>query len=325
MNRKIVVTGGAGFIGSHLCERFTRAGFSVLAIDNLSTGNNQNLTRLQDYSAFEFVQGSILDVELINRAIEDSSGCIHLGAALGVKQILDKPFRSLKTNIEGSENVIQACAKNKKPLFLASTSEVYGKGATQPLTEDSDRVLGSPRKLRWAYSEAKAIDETIAEMFRQSDGLNYVIGRFFNTVGPRQTGAYGMVLPRFVQSALRDENLEVFGDGSQTRVFCHVNDAVEAVFSMFNNDECYGNTFNIGGEGEISIRALAERVIDLSKSSSIIKYIPYSEAYPAGFEETFRRVPDTTKLRNAIDWKPQYTLDDIILDVIDYYSSNILE
>lgn len=319
MNKKIIITGGAGFIGSHLCERFIKEGFSVLAIDNLSTGNTQNLIRLQDYTAFEFIQGSILDVELINRAIEDSIGCIHLGAALGVKQILDEPFRSLTTNVQGSENVIQACARSKKPIFLASTSEIYGKSSIQPLNEESDRVVGSPQKLRWAYSEAKAIDETIAEMFRLSDGLKYVIGRFFNTVGPRQTGAYGMVLPRFVQSAIRNEPLVVHGDGTQTRVFCHINDAVEAVYSLFNNEECFGRTFNIGGEGEISIRSLAEKVIELSKSSSSIKHIPYSEAYPAGFEETFRRVPDTTKLRKAIGWQPQYTLDDIILDVINYF------
>jgi len=322
LKSKLVVTGGAGFIGSHLVEKFLLDGYAVISIDNLSTGKIDNLNPVKNLKSFEFVRGSILDENLISRLIKDSDGCIHLGAALGVKQILSHPYISLTTNIRGTENVIQACSRYGRPLFLASTSEIYGKNAIQPLTEESDRVIGSPQKLRWAYSEAKALDETIAEMFRLSADLKYTIGRFFNTVGPRQTGAYGMVLPRFVQAALSGESLEVYGDGKQTRVFCHINDAVRGIVSLYQSEEFYGQAFNIGGEGEISIAELAERVIRLSGSKSKIRFVPYSEAYAAGFEETFRRVPDTTKLRKAINWKPQFSLDDIILDVIKYFSSN---
>jgi UDP-glucose 4-epimerase len=262
-----------------------------------------------------------LDKELINESIKESDGCIHLAAALGVKQILENPLESLTTNVHGSENVISACALREKPLFLASTSEVYGKNDLQPLDEGSDRVIGSPQILRWAYSEAKAIDETIAEMYRLSHGLNYVIGRLFNTVGPRQTGMYGMVLPRFVQSALRDEALTVYGDGTQTRVFCHVNDAVSAIILMHDNQDCFGETFNIGGEGEISILELAKKVIELLQSKSKVVHLPYSTVYPVGFEDMMRRVPNTTKLRNYINWKPTLSLSEIIYDIRDNLES----
>jgi UDP-glucose 4-epimerase len=236
-----------------------------------------------------------------------------------VQRILEKPYQSLKTNVAGTENVIQAAANCGVKMFLASTSELYGKNKDQSLNEESDRVIGSPRLVRWAYSEAKAIDESVAEMFRSSHGLRYVTGRFFNTVGPRQSGSYGMVLPRFVKAAIQGENLKVYGDGSQSRVFCHVSDAVSAVLAIFNEARAEGQAFNIGGEEEISIRELAERVISVTGSSSRIEYVSYEDAYPAGFEETMRRVPDTTKLRNLTGWKPKYRLDEIIKDIENYF------
>jgi UDP-glucose 4-epimerase len=232
-----------------------------------------------------------------------------------VQRILEQPYETLKTNLEGTENVVEAAVLNDVKVFLASTSEVYGKTDKQPLTENSDRVMGSPGVLRWAYSEAKAIDETLLEMFRQSHGLRYVVGRFFNTVGPRQSGAYGMVLPRFVSAAISNQTLRIFGDGSQSRVFAHVLDAVDAVVKVFFDERAEGQTFNIGGEEEVSIKELAERVIKLTGSNSQIEYVSYEDAYPAGFEETMRRVPDTSKIRSLTGWKPQYTLDKIIKDI----------
>jgi UDP-glucose 4-epimerase len=221
----------------------------------------------------------------------------------------------------GTENVVEVATEHRTKIFLASTSEVYGKTDKQPLSEDSDRVLGSPSILRWAYSEAKAIDETLLEMFRQSHGLRYVVGRFFNTVGPRQSGDYGMVLPRFVSSAISNEPIRIFGDGSQSRVFAHVWDAVDGILKVFFDERAEGQAFNIGGEEEISIRGLAERVISVTGSSSRIEYVSYEDAYPAGFEETMRRVPDTTKLRNLTGWKPNYSLDEIIKDIENYFRS----
>jgi len=312
---KILVTGGAGFIGSHLVEKLINDQHTVIAIDDLSTGNSRNLAKLIDGESFNFIEGSILDQNLINEVMESVDGCIHLGAALGVKRILDFPYTSFIANTQGTENVILAATKFKKRIFIASTSEIYGKNPEQPLSEESDRVVGSPQLLRWAYSEAKAIDESLAQMFYQSHGLEYVVGRFFNTVGPRQTGMYGMVLPRFVSAAVKNEPLEIHGDGSQTRVFCHVLDAIDAVMRLFLDDKALGHAFNIGGEGEISIRDLAAKVVSVTGSKSDFSYIPYSSAYPQGFEEMMRRVPDTTKLRKLTGWAPQRNLDFIIRDI----------
>jgi UDP-glucose 4-epimerase len=319
---KLLVTGGAGFIGSHLSERLIEMGHSVIALDDLSTGTSSNIALLEKSSSFEFIKGSMLDEQLVNTLIARVDGCIHLGAALGVQRILEKPYQSLVANIHGSEIAIKAAAEQGKRFFLASTSELYGKNPKQPLTEESDRLLGSPQLIRWAYSEAKALDESLAQMFMASHGLKFVTGRFFNTVGPRQSGAYGMVLPRFVAAAMKNEPLLVYGDGSQSRVFCHVSDAINGVLKIFFDDKALGHAFNIGGEEEISIKELAMRVISVTNSSSSIEYLPYSKAYPEGFEETMRRVPDTAKLRKMSGWKPEFSLDGIISDIEKYLRAN---
>jgi len=312
---KILLTGGAGFIGSHLAEKLISEGHSVTALDNLSTGSSANLDSLKGSSDFKLVEASMLDKSIVNQLVADSDGVIHLGAALGVQRILERPYESFIANTQGTENLIIAAAESKKKIFIASTSEIYGKNPEQPLNEESDRVIGSPKLLRWAYSEAKAIDESLAQMFAQSHGLSYVVGRFFNTVGPRQSGMYGMVLPRFVSAALKGEALEVHGDGLQTRTFCHVLDSIDAVLRLFLSSEAIGEAFNIGGEGEISIKDLAQKVIDITGSKSEIKYISYQSAYPQGFDEMMRRVPDTSKLRSYTGWSPKRNLDEIINDI----------
>jgi len=312
---KLLITGGAGFIGSHLSTRLIEIGHSVIALDNLSTGSAENIASLMGNSSFEFVQGSMLDEKLIHTLMARVDGCMHLGAALGVQRILERPYESLVANTHGSEIAIKAAAELDKRFFLASTSELYGKNPKQPLTEESDRVIGSPQLVRWAYSEAKALDESIAQMFHMSHSLKFVTGRFFNTVGPRQSGAYGMVLPRFVSAAIKNQPITIYGDGSQSRVFCHVSDAVNAVLKIFFDDKALGNAFNIGGKEEISITDLAKRVIALTNSASKIEYLPYSKAYPAGFEETMRRVPDTSKIGSMTGWKPEFSLDEIIKDI----------
>ena len=312
---KILLTGGAGFIGSHLAEKLISEGHSVTALDNLSTGSSANLDSLRGSNSFNLVEASMLDKSIVDQLVADSDGVIHLGAALGVQRILERPYESFIANTQGTENLIIAAAESKKKIFIASTSEIYGKNPEQPLNEESDRVIGSPKLLRWAYSEAKAIDESLAQMFAQSHGLSYVVGRFFNTVGPRQSGMYGMVLPRFVSAALKGEALEVHGDGLQTRTFCHVLDSIDAVLRLFLSSEAVGEAFNIGGEGEISIKDLAQKVIDITGSKSEIKYISYQSAYPQGFDEMMRRVPDTSKLRSYTGWSPKRNLDEIINDI----------
>ena len=312
---KILLTGGAGFIGSHLAEKLISEGHSVTALDNLSTGSSANLNTLKGSTNFKLVEASMLDKSIVDQLVADSDGVIHLGAALGVQRILERPYESFIANTQGTENLIIAAAESKKKIFIASTSEIYGKNPEQPLNEESDRVIGSPKLLRWAYSEAKAIDESLAQMFAQSHGLSYVVGRFFNTVGPRQSGMYGMVLPRFVSAALKGEALEVHGDGLQTRTFCHVLDSIDAVVRLFLSSQAIGEAFNIGGEGEISIKDLAQKVIDITGSKSEIKYISYQSAYPQGFDEMMRRVPDTSKLRSYTGWSPKRNLDEIINDI----------
>ena len=315
---KFLITGGAGFIGSHLSERLIDMNHEIIVLDNLSTGSSRNILELSNEERFNFVEGNMLNETLVSELMAKVDGCFHLGAALGVKRILERPYSSLISNTQGTEIAVKAAVKHGVKFFLASTSELYGKNPKQPLTEDSDRVIGSPQLVRWAYSEAKAIDESVVQMFHQSHGLKYVTGRFFNTVGPRQAGAYGMVLPRFVAAAIKNEPIQVYGDGSQSRVFCHVSDAVDGVLRIFFDDSLVGEAFNIGGEEEITISKLAERVIRIVGSSSKIEKVAYEEAYAAGFEETMRRVPDTSKLRKKTGWAPRYSLDDTIRDIEKY-------
>jgi len=319
---KLLITGGAGFIGSHLAERLIEMGHLVIALDDLSTGTASNIAQLDKNPSFEFIEGSILDEKLVHSLMAKVDGCMHLGAALGVQRILEKPYQSLITNTHGTEIVVKAAAEFGKRFFLASSSEIYGKNLLQPLTEDSDRVIGSPQLIRWAYSDAKAIDEALVQMFNKSHNLKFVTARFFNTVGPRQSGAYGMVLPRFVESALQGRPIRVFGSGEQSRGFCHVSDAINGVLKIFFDDKALGHAFNIGGEEEISIKELAMRVISVTNSSSSIEYLPYSKAYPEGFEETMRRVPDTAKLRRMTGWQPEFSLDGIISDIEKYLRAN---
>ncbi len=316
---KVLITGGLGLIGSHLSQSLMQLSSQIIVLDDESTGKTKNLESSLDSDRVRIVIGSITDTKLVNQLMEGVDTCFHLAASLGVNRILREPINSYQTNIHGTENVVNAAVKNETKLFMASTSEIYGKNPIQPLTETSDRVLGSPLNIRWAYSEAKAIDESLLQMYRQEKGLDFLIGRFFNTVGPRQTGSYGMVLPRFVRSALSGEDLQVYGDGKQTRVFCHVKDAVDALSCLTGREDSYGEVFNIGGEGEVSIAELAEKVIEISNSRSKVVFVPYSQAYSQGFEETFRRVPDTSKIRTLTGWRPKYSLEQIIEDVINYF------
>ena len=320
---RFLITGGAGFIGSHLTGRLLERGDEVVVLDDLSTGSRKNIERFLDHPKFTIHEGSMLEKPLLAKAMDGVDGLFHLGAALGVKRILERPLESLVTNMHGTEVVLEVAASKEIRTFVASTSEIYGKNPHQPLTEDSDRVLGSPLLVRWTYSEAKAIDESLAVIYGQSHGLPFVIGRFFNTVGPRQTGAYGMVLPSFVRSALKGEPLNVYGDGSQSRVFCHVEDAVEGMMSVYFNDKALGDVFNIGGEGEITIKALAEMVIAETGSSSTLEMVPYEKAYAQGFEETMRRIPDTSKIRALTGWKPKNSLQQIIRDVANQMKADL--
>ena len=315
---RALITGGAGFIGSHLADALLSQGHDVIALDDLSTGSTANIAHLEQEKRFRLVKGSILDKPLVESAMEESDWCFHLGAALGVHTILQRPLESLATNIHGSEIVLRAAAEHGVKTLVTSTSEIYGKNPKQPLNEDDDRVLGSPLKSRWTYSEAKAIEESFAHELHVSQQLPVVIVRLFNTVGPRQTGRYGMVVPNFVAAALQNEPITIFGDGKQTRVFCHVDDAIAGMLALFHTDEANGDVFNIGGEGEISINELATQIRARTNSQSPIEYLDYASAYEPGFDEMQRRVPDTAKARNLTGWKPTRSLNTIIDDVAKF-------
>ena len=310
---RVLITGGAGFIGSHLTDRLVAEGHSVTVIDNLSTGSRDNLK--QSMAAINFIESDILDATIVEQLVGDSDIVFHMAAAVGVKNIIDNPIQSLATNYNGSENVLLACAKFNKRLFIASTSEVYGKNPNQPLKETDDRVVGPPQKLRWTYSDAKALEEALAHALFLKENLKVTTLRFFNTVGPRQTGMYGMVVPRFVQAALKHEPIEVHGDGSQSRVFCHVDDVLDVLKQLMINDQTIGEVYNIGGQGEVSILQLAEQVKSQLNSKSEIKFVPYEAAYDPTFEDMQRRVPDITKIGNLLAWKPKKNLLHIINDV----------
>ena len=309
---KILITGGAGFIGSHLSELLISEGNQVIALDNQSTGSAKNLN---PSSNLEVIKGSILDSNLVDSLMSKVTVSFHLAAALGVKNIVEYPLESLETNIKGSEIVLNAATKYQVRTLLASSSEVYGKNPNQPLREDSDRVLGSPKVARWSYSEAKAVDEFYAFQLNKQKKLPVTIARLFNTVGPRQSGSYGMVLPRFVSAAVSNQPLTVYGDGSQSRTFSAVSDVVAALNELLKSDLTIGEVFNVGGNQLITIKALAEKVIKFTNSNSKIEYKTYKEVYGADFEEPNSRVPDINKIKSAIGWSPKKGLDEIITEL----------
>ncbi len=317
---RVFITGGAGFIGSHLADALIARGDSVAILDNMSTGSAKNIAHL--HGKIEVYEGDIRDKALVEKLVEESDIIFHMAAALGVKNIMEHTLESIDRNFGGSEIVLHAATKFNKRLIIASTSEIYGKNPNQPLHEESDRIVGAPQKIRWTYSDAKALEEAVAHTLHKTHGLKVTTVRFFNTVGPRQTGQYGMVVPRFIQSALKNEDIVIYDDGSQSRVFCHVDDAVRAVVTLSETDSTIGDYFNVGGVGETTIKDLAARVIERTKSTSTIKFIPYSDAYPEGFEDMQRRVPDISKLKKAIFWEPQHSLDFIIDSVVKNLQSN---
>jgi len=312
---RILVTGGAGFIGSHLCERLVQGGHSVTAIDNFSTGRASNLVNLKGEKGFNLIEGSILDTNLLLPLIKDSEYIFHLAAAVGVFNIVKNPLASLLTNIRGTENILELAHSTKTPVFLTSSSEVYGKNISDSLKESDDRILGSPVTLRWSYSEAKAIDESLAYAYFVEKQLETRIVRFFNTVGPRQLGAYGMVVPRFVKSALANEPITIYGDGTQTRCFAHVYDVIDAVIAIAFADNTIGKVINIGNDFEISIYDLAKKIITETGSKSEIVYVPFEEAYGDGFEDMERRVPNVDLINQLVGWKPKRELTMIISDI----------
>ena len=312
---RILVTGGAGFIGSHLADRLLVDGHSVSVLDNISTGRESNLDLHNENPKFTFINGSVLDQDLLTKSVADVDFIFHLAAAVGVFTIVNHPLSSLVTNIRGTENVLEIASTRNIPVFLSSSSEVYGKNVSNSLRETDDRILGSPTMLRWSYSEAKAIDESLAYAYFIEKKLKTRIVRFFNTVGPRQLGAYGMVVPRFVKSALANEPITIYGDGKQTRCFAHVYDVIDAVIAVAFAEGTIGKVINIGNDFEISIKELAQKIIAETSSSSEIVYIPYEEAYGDGFEDMERRVPNIDLIKQLVGWKPQLNLSSIISDI----------
>jgi len=315
---KYLVTGGAGFIGSHLVETLIKTGSKVTVIDDESTGSFKNLNEVLNQSVI--IKGNILDSSLIDRLVPQVDFVVHLAASLGVLNIVNQPLKSLITNLKGTEIVLSVCDKYRKPVLIASTSEIYGKNDKVPLGEEDDRIIGHPLKFRWSYSEAKAVDESLAYFYHFENKLPIRIVRLFNIVGPRQIGQYGMVVPRFVSAALKNEPLAVYGSGDQIRCFCHIDDAVRALLLLIESDKAVGKVFNVGNNQQITIMELAKKVIKITRSTSIIETIPYEKAYPAGFEDMQRRVPDISKIRNVLGWTPQIGLDQIIQDVAAFRS-----
>ncbi len=315
---KYLITGGAGFIGSHLAEKLVARGDQVVIFDNLSTGSAFNLSGIKENMSIQ--EGNILDKVLTDKLVSESDFVVHLAAALGVFNIVNKPLESLKTNLQGSEVVLEASDKHKKPVLVASTSEIYGKNDKVPLNEVDDRIIGHPLKLRWSYSEAKAVDESLAYFYFLENKLPIRIVRFFNTVGPRQVGNYGMVLPRFVSAALKNQPLSVYGSGDQIRCFCHVYDAVRALLLVMDSDKTVGEVFNVGNNQQTSIMELAKKVIEITGSTSSIEKIAYKDAYPDGFEDMQRRVPDILKIERILGWTPDINLDQIIKDIAAFNS-----
>jgi UDP-glucose 4-epimerase len=322
---KILVTGGAGFIGSHLSEKLISDGHKVTVIDSLSTGQTSNLSRLDRLNGFEFVNGTILDAKLLNSLVKESDYIFHLAAAVGVFNIVNNPLASLQINIRGTENVLEAAYENRIPVFITSSSEVYGKNISNSLKESDDRILGSPTTLRWSYSEAKAIDESMAYSYYIEKQLPTRIVRFFNTVGPRQLGTYGMVIPRFIKSALSNEPITIYGDGNQTRCFAHVYDVVDAVIAVAFAQNTLGRVINVGNNVEISMNDLAKKIIEETGSMSKVVHIPYEQAYGDGFEDMERRVPNIDLIKQLVGWTPNRNLSTIIKDITDEMSAITLD
>ncbi|MHC4104053.1 MAG: SDR family NAD(P)-dependent oxidoreductase [Planctomycetota bacterium] len=314
---KVLVTGGAGFIGSHLAERLLNGGHKVVAVDNLSTGSFKNVENFQNRGDFEFVEGDIRNSELIEGLVERSEAVFHLAAAVGVKLIADSPVYTIETNIGGTEVVLDAANKFSKNIFIASSSEIYGKNEEAPFQEDDDIVLGNTGVSRWSYACSKAIDEFLALAFHQQYGLRVVIGRFFNTIGPRQTGQYGMVVPRFVRWALNGEPVSIYGTGEQMRCFCYVGDVVDAVIGLMNYEQAAGGVYNLGSTEEITIEGLADKIIEMTGSTSKKEYVPYEVAYGQPMEDMMRRVPSLERIKKTIGWEPKTSLTETLQVIID--------
>jgi UDP-glucose 4-epimerase len=316
---RFLITGGAGFIGSHLAELLLNQGHRVSVIDNLSTGSIRNIANLKTNQQFSYVIDTVTNRPVLAELIDDCDAVFHLAAAVGVRLIVESPVRTIETNVSGTETVLALASKKKRPVLVASTSEVYGKSADVPFHEDGDLVLGPTVKGRWSYACSKAIDEFLAIAHFKEKGLPTVVARLFNTVGPRQSGQYGMVVPTFVRQALTGLPITVFGDGNQTRCFCHVADVIEALAALIQRPEAYGQVYNIGSSEEFSINQLASKVKEIVEAQSPIQHIPYDEAYEEGFEDMPRRVPDTTKIRSLTGWEPTRDLDTILSDVVAHF------
>jgi UDP-glucose 4-epimerase len=316
--RRILITGGAGFIGSHLADALVARGNRLVLLDDFSTGRPETIGHLIDHPDVELLEGSTLDATLVDDAIKDTDATLHLASAVGVQLIVSSPLSSLLGNVRGTDNVFASAVRHGKRLLFTSTSEVYGKNSAGPLPEDADRIMGSAFKSRWAYAMAKGFGEALAHAYYRDCEAEVIVARLFNTVGARQTGTYGMVLPRFVRQALDGEDLTVYGDGSQTRCFTHVADTVEALLLLLDHEGAVGQVYNVGSQTEIPVFELAHRVIDATRSESRIRFIPYEAAYGEGFEELGRRKPETRAIRELTGWEPTRTIADAIADVIAY-------
>lgn len=317
-----LITGGAGFIGSHLADALLREGHRVFALDDLSTGQMANIAHLHNHPNFQFIRASITDEVVLDRLASEVTTIVHLAAAVGVQLIVEQPTRTIETNVMGTEAVLKAALRYGCRVLLASTSEVYGKGSKIPFSEEDDILLGATSKSRWGYAASKMVDEFLGLAYHREYDLPVVIFRLFNTVGPRQTGRYGMVVPRFVAQALRDEPITIFGDGNQSRCFCDVSDVVRALLGLAIEDAAIGRVFNIGSEEEITIADLAGRIRTITASSSNIVYVPYADAYATGFEDMRRRVPDTTRVRELLGWRPRVSLDDLLARMRDFMQTH---
>lgn len=317
----ILVTGGAGFIGSHLAETLLKRGDRVTVLDDLSTGRRENIQHLRGEPKFDFVLGTVLDADVVDQLVSQCQMIYHLAAAVGVKYIIENPLNSLRINIKGTENVFEAANRHKRKVILASTSEIYGKNEKESLSENDDRILGSTFISRWGYSCTKAVDEFLALAYWREKKLPVVTVRFFNTCGPRQTGEYGMVVPRFVKAALLGHPLLIYGDGKQIRCFSYVTDIIAGMLALAEHPAAEGEIFNLGSTEPISIEDLAQKIVQMTKSSSVIQYIPYEQAYERGFEDLRRRVPDTGKARKLVGFEPKTSLDALLRNVIDYFAS----